>query len=90
MRSFDVSRCAGDIGKPSVNSTKKRVCGIGRRNIFETVASGGAGDLLFAMNLAQTKSIVFMSSVVGFATDLGNMGCDDLRARFLFEHFGVF
>ena len=51
MRSFDVFRCAGDIGKTSVNSTNMRVCGIGKRNVFEVVASAGAGDLRFAMNL---------------------------------------
>ena len=51
MRSLDVSRCAGDIGKPFVNSTQMHVCGIGKRNVFEVVASAGAGDLRFAMNL---------------------------------------
>ena len=88
MRSVDVSRCAGDIGKPSVNSTKRRVCGIGRRNVFEAVASRGVGDLRFAMNLVQTKGEVLMSSMVGCVTDLGNKDCDDLRACFVFEHFG--
>ena len=82
MRSLDVSRCAGDIGKTSVNSTKMSVCGIGERNVFEVVASAGAGDLRFAMNMNQTQSEVLMSSMVGCATDLGNKVCDDLRALF--------
>ena len=82
MRSLDVSPCAGDIGKTNVNTTKKRVCGIGKRNVFEVVVSAGAGDLRFAMNLAQTKSEVLMSSMVGCVTDLGNKVCDDLRALF--------
>ena len=51
MRSLDVSLCAGDIGKTSVNSMKMSVCGIGKRNVFEVVASAGAGDIRFAMNL---------------------------------------
>ena len=54
MHSLDVSRCAGDIGKPSVNTTEICVCGIGRCNV-DFVAFGGAGDLRFAMNPAQTK-----------------------------------
>ena len=53
MRSLDVFRCAGDIGKPSVNSTKMCVCDIGKRGVFEVVSSCGAGDLRFAMNLIQ-------------------------------------
>ena len=55
MHSFDVFRCVGDIGKPSVDTMKTRVCGISKRNVFEVVASGGAGDLRFAMNPVQTK-----------------------------------
>ena len=55
MRSLDVSRCAGDIGKLSVNLMKMRVCGIDKRNVVEVVASAGAGDLRFAMNLVQTQ-----------------------------------
>ena len=51
MRSLDVSRCAGDIGKTNANSTKTRVCGNGKRNVFEVVVFAGAGDLRFAMNL---------------------------------------
>ena len=82
MRSLDVSRCAGDIGKTSVNSTKMSVCGIGKRSVFEVVASAGAGDLRFAMNLEFKKSDVLMSSMVGCVTDLGNKVCDDLRALF--------
>ena len=53
MCSLDVSRCAGDIGKTSVNTMNMCVCGIGKRSVFEVVASAGAGDLRFAMNLAQ-------------------------------------
>ena len=59
-----------------------RVCGIGKRNVFEIVVSGGAGDLRFVMNPGQTKNEVLMSSMVGFVTDVANKGCDDLRARF--------
>ena len=55
MLSLDVSRCAGDIGETHVNTTKMIVWDMGKRNVFEAVASGGAGDLLFTMNLAQTK-----------------------------------
>ena len=33
-RSLDVSRCAGDIGKSSVNAMKMCVCGIGQRRVF--------------------------------------------------------
>ena len=84
MHSLDVSRCAGDIGKSRLNSTNIRVCGIGKRSVFEVFASAGAGDLRFAMNLDQTKSEVFMSSMVGCVTDIGNKVCDDLRALFLF------
>ena len=51
MHSLGVSRCAGDIGKTCVNPTKMRVCGIGKRRVFEVVACAGAGDLRFAMNL---------------------------------------
>ena len=82
MHSLGVSRCAGDIGKSSVNSMKMCVCGIGKRSVFEVVASAGAGDLRFAMNQDQTKKEVFMSSMVGCVTDLGNKVCDDLRALF--------
>ena len=52
MHSLGVSRCAGDIGKTSVNSLKMRVCGIGKRSVFEVVVFAGAGDQRFAMNLA--------------------------------------
>ena len=34
VHSLDFSRCVGDIGKPSVNTMKTRVCGIGERNVF--------------------------------------------------------
>ena len=56
MLSLDVSRCAGDIGKTSLNATKACVWDIGKRHVFEAVASGGAGDLLFTMNQVQTKA----------------------------------
>ena len=52
MLSLDVSRCAGDIDKTLVHTTKMYVWDMGKRDIFEAVASGGAGDLLFTMNLA--------------------------------------
>ena len=82
MRSLDVSRCAGDIGKTSVNAMEMCVCGIGKRNVFEVVASAGAGDLRFTMNMDENKSDVLMSSMVRCVTDLGNKVCDDLRALF--------
>ena len=88
MRSLDVSQCAGDVGKPSVNTRKMCVCGIGKRNIFEAVASCGAGDVRFPIIRAQTENEVLMSSMVRCVTDLGNKGCDDLRAWFWSEHFG--
>ena len=34
MHSLDVSGCAGDIGKPIVNTTKMHACGTGTRNVF--------------------------------------------------------
>ena len=34
MHLLGVSRCAGDIGKSSVNSMKMCVCGIGKRRVF--------------------------------------------------------
>ena len=37
---------------------------IGKRNVFEAVVSGGAGDLLFTMNLVQQKRDVFMCPMV--------------------------
>ena len=53
MHSLGVCRCAGDIGKTSVNVMKMYVCGIGKRSVFEVVASACAGDLRFAMDLVQ-------------------------------------
>ena len=53
MLSLNVSRCAGDIGKTNANTMKMNVWDMGKRNVFEAVASRGAGDLLFTMNLAQ-------------------------------------
>ena len=57
MVSLDVSRCVGDIGKTNVSTTKMFVWDMGKRKVFEAVASGGVGDLLF------TKSHVCMCSV---------------------------
>ena len=45
MLSLDVSRWAGDIGYTNVYTTNMSV----KRNVFEAVASGGGGDLLFTM-----------------------------------------
>ena len=56
MLSIDVSRCAGDFGKTNVNAMKRSVWDMSKRNVFEAVASGGAGDLLFTMNSAHNKS----------------------------------
>ena len=64
MLSHDVSRCAGDMCKTNVNSTNISVWDMGKRNVFEAAASGGAGDLLFMIHLAQTKSAVFICSMV--------------------------
>ena len=63
-------------------------CGIGKRDVFEVVASGGAGDQGFAMNPVQTKHAVLISSMVDFVTYLGNKGCDVLRARVWSAHVG--
>ena len=51
---------------------------MGTRKVLEACRQGGAGDLLFTMNLVQTKSVVCMRSAVGFVSDLGNKGCDDM------------
>ena len=53
---LDVFRCAGDICKTHENTTNMSVWDMGKRNVFEAVSSGGAGDLLFTMNLVQTTS----------------------------------
>ena len=45
MLSVGVSRCAGDIDKTNVNTTNMYVWDMGKRNVFEAVDSGGAGDL---------------------------------------------
>ena len=60
MLSLDVSRCAGDICKINVHATNMSVWDIGKRHVFEAVASGGAGDLLLTMNVVQHKSEVLM------------------------------
>ena len=82
LLSLDVSRCAGDISKTHVNTTNTCFWDMGKRNVFEAVALGGAGDRLFTMHLVKAKSEVLMCSIMGFVTDLDNKGCDDLRTRF--------
>ena len=64
MLSLDVYLRAGDIGKTHVHTTKCIVWDMGERHVFEAVASGGAGDLLLTMSLANTKGDVFMCSMV--------------------------
>ena len=59
MLSLDAFRCVGSIDKTNVNTTKMNVWDMGKRNVFEAVASGGAGDQLFTMNSAQHKSDCF-------------------------------
>ena len=88
MLSLDVFRFAWDIDKTNASTTKLSVWDVGKRNVFEAVASGGAGELLFAMDVAHKQSEVSMSSMVGFVTDLGNKVCGDLRARFWSDNFG--
>ena len=84
MLSLNVFRCAGDIDKTNVNTMKKCVWDMGKRNVFEAVVSACAGDRLLTMNLAQQQSVVCRCSMVCIGTDLGNNGCDVLRPRFLF------
>ena len=55
MFSLDACRCVGDIGKTNVNISKMIVWDIGKSNVFEAVASGGAGGLVLTMNVAQRK-----------------------------------
>ena len=55
MLLLDVSRCAGDIDKTKCKHDEHWFWDIGKRHVFEAVASGGAGDQLFTMNLVQTK-----------------------------------
>ena len=76
-----------DISKTNANTTTMNVWDMDKRSVFETVASGGAGDLVFTMNLAQQKNEVLMCSMVGFVTDFESQRCDDLRPRFCFEMF---
>ena len=64
MLSLDVSRCAGGIDKTNVNTKKMNVWDMSKRKVFEAVASDGAGDLLFTMNLAQRQSEVLMCLMV--------------------------
>ena len=73
MFSLDVSRCAGDINKTNVNTTNKCLWDIGKRDVFEAVASGGAGDLPFTMNLAQQQKWCF------YVFD--GLNCDRSRQR---------
>ena len=51
MLSFDVFRFAGDMGNANVDTTKMSVWDMGKRHVFEAVASGGAGDLQLTMDL---------------------------------------
>ena len=53
MLSLNISPCAEDIDKTNVNTTRINVWDMRKRNVFEAVASGGAGDLLFTMNRIQ-------------------------------------
>ena len=87
MLSLDVSRCAGDMCKTIVNTREMLVSDMGKRSVFQAVASGGAGELLFTMNLGQTINEVVMCSMVGFVIGLGNTGCDDSQPRFCFKMF---
>ena len=64
MLSLDVFRCAGGIDKTNVDTTAKCVWDMGKRTVFQAVDSGGAGDLLFTINLAQQQRDVFMCSMV--------------------------
>ena len=64
MLSLDVSRCAGDIGKTNTNTMEMSVWDMGKRHVFEAVASGGAGNLLFTMNVVQIKSGLLIYSIV--------------------------
>ena len=64
MLELGVSQCAGDNCKTIVNATQMIVWDMGKRHVFEAVASGGAGDVLFTMNLAQQQSDAFMCSRV--------------------------
>ena len=45
MHSHDFFDVLGTPVRLRVNTKKMRDCGIGKRNVFEAVASGGAGDL---------------------------------------------
>ena len=81
--SLDVSLCTGEIGKTDVNKTNKCVWDMGKHNVFEAVASGGAGDLLFTINLAQQTMFVVFD---GLKCDRSRQqGRDDLRPRFCFD-----
>ena len=64
MLSLDVSRCARGIDQTNVTTTNKCVWDLSKRNVFETVASCGAGDLLFTIHLAQRQSAVCLCSMV--------------------------
>ena len=47
---------ANDEAKTHVNATEVIVWDMGKRDVFEAVASGGAGDPLLPINVLQTKS----------------------------------
>ena len=59
MLSLDVCRCAGYIDKTNENTTSMYDWDMGKRKVFDAVASGGASDLLFTMNLARNKKVMF-------------------------------
>ena len=46
-------------GKTNVNTTNMCVWDMGKRNVFEAVASGGAGDLFFNDEFGSTKQNKF-------------------------------
>ena len=69
MLSLGVSRCAGRIGKANGKTHEINACGIGICNVLEACRSGGAGDLRFTMNLAQTLSQVLVRVEIKFVSD---------------------
>ena len=87
MRSLDVSRCAGDIGKPSVNTTTN-VSAVSVNITYLKMSLRAVLATYDSLWIQSKQKQVLMSSTVGCVTDLGNKGCDDLRARFWSEHFG--
>ena len=79
MLSLGVSRCAGDISKTNAGTTDMNVWDMYKRNAFEAIASGSAGDLLFSMNLAQQQSVVLLvrwSDLLPISATRAAMTCD--------------